>query len=88
MTMITREAIHAMIEQCDLIHVLGRLAAHWRYAGMHERAEEQASVQEVYAATIHRLFDLGYDDPGALDVESELPDAFMPHEYLVRYPTL
>ena len=88
MTMITRETIDAMTEQCDLIHALGRLAARWRYAGMHELAEEKAAVQEVYAAAIHRLFELGYDEVGGLDVESELPDAYMPQEYLARYPTL
>ena len=86
MTIITRDAIDAMTDQWDLMHLVGRLAARWRYAGMHQLVEEQAAIQAVYAAAIQRLFALGYDEVGGLDVESELPDAFMPHEYLERYP--
>ena len=83
--MITRDAINAMTDQRDLMYLVGLLAARWRYAGMHALADEQAATQVVYAAAIQRLFAIGYDEVGGFDVESELPDAFMPHEYLERY---
>ena len=86
MTIITRDAITAMTDQYDLMDLVGLLAARWRYAGMHALVEEQGVIQAVYAAAIARLFAIGYDEVGGLDVESELPDAFMPHEYLARYP--
>lgn len=85
MTMITRDAINAMTDQGDLMHLVGRLAARWRYAGMHQMVEEQGAIQDVYAAAIYRLLALGYYEPGGLDVESELPDAAMPQEYRARY---
>ena len=86
MTIITREAINAMTDQHDLMDLVGLLAARWRYAGMHALVEEQAAIQAVYAAAIARLFAIGYDEVGGLDVESELPDAVMPPQYLERYP--
>jgi hypothetical protein len=55
--------------------LVGYLAAKWR----HNWDEE---VVKEYHATIHRLYELGWD--GVLDVESELPDELMPQEYLQR----
>ena len=88
MTTMTTMAINAITDQHQLMLLIGQLAARWRYAGMHEQRDVQQDVQQEYHTALSRLFALGYDEPGGLDVESELPDSCMPASYLERYPTL
>jgi hypothetical protein len=54
---------------------LGELAGGWRWT-------YRQDVVEEYHQTMARLYELGWD--AVLDHESELPDAFMPAEYLRR----
>jgi hypothetical protein len=56
---------------------LSNLAALWR-------GTYRQDVVEKYHATIARLYELGWD--GTLDIDSELPDEFMPKKYLQRRP--
>ena len=44
MTTVTTLAINAITDQGELLHLLGRLAARWRFARMDELAEEQAAI--------------------------------------------
>jgi hypothetical protein len=55
---------------------LGDLAARWR--GTQDQDAAEALVRQ-YQAILLWMIELGYRD--ALDVESELPNAYMPAEY-------
>jgi hypothetical protein len=61
---------------------LGYLAADW---GSYESEERQREIVEEYHATLNLLYSLGWD--AALSIDSELPDALMPEEYLRRNPS-
>ena len=56
---------------------LGRLAARWR--GSTHPAEAEAIVSQ-YQAVLLWMIEMGYRD--ALDVDAELPDEYLPNEYL------
>lgn len=56
--------------------VLGYLAAKWRTTW-------DISVVQEYQQVFKQLYELGWD--GVLDLQSELPDEFMPEEYLGRF---
>jgi hypothetical protein len=56
---------------------LGSLAARWRGAG---NAQESALLVRQYQAVLRTMIELGYHQ--WLDVESELPDEYMPADYL------
>jgi hypothetical protein len=59
---------------------LGRLAARWR--GTNNPQEAQTLVNQ-YQALLRCMVELGYQD--ALDVDAELPDEYMPAEYLALH---
>ncbi len=59
---------------------LGGLAARWRGTDEQRAA---ASIVKNYQSTLRRMIALGYHD--SLDVESELPDEYMPAEYLALF---
>ena len=87
-TAITLLAVRAITDTTRLQDLIGRLAARWRGAGIHQNLVAQDEIQQVYHAAVERLLELGYTERGGLDVESELPDAHMPKAYLDRFPTL
>lgn len=59
---------------------LGRLAARWR--GAREAQEAEAIVQQ-YRSILLWMIELGYRD--ALDADAELPDEYLPAEYLALH---
>jgi hypothetical protein len=63
---------------------LGDLAMEWR--GMNRGIEGQREILAEYHAVMEKLYQLDWDD--LLDVDAELPDAFMPAEYRRRHPKL
>jgi hypothetical protein len=62
--------------------LLGDLAAEWR--GSCEHPEKQQTIVITYHQTLRRLYDLGWD--AELDLESHLPEEYMPEEYIKRNP--
>ena len=65
--------IHRLLER------LAHLAKEWR-AGSRERALVVREYHEVY----RQLESLGWN--GSIDLEDELPDEWMPAQYLTRHP--
>ncbi|NJN68779.1 MAG: hypothetical protein HC884_19795 [Chloroflexaceae bacterium] len=61
---------------------LGTLAGMWRNAKRKGKVERQAEIVQEYHETMAQLYALGWDD--ALDIDAELPDEFLPEEYLRR----
>lgn len=59
---------------------LGRLAARWR--GTEDAQEAEAIVQQ-YQSILLWMIELGYRD--SLDVDAELPDEYLPAEYLALH---
>ncbi|CAG0990974.1 hypothetical protein ANRL2_03186 [Anaerolineae bacterium] len=59
---------------------LGRLAARWR--GTQDVQEADVLVQQ-YQSILLWMIELGYRD--SLDVDAELPDEYLPAEYLARH---
>jgi hypothetical protein len=59
---------------------LGLLAARWR---SRQDQPEAAQIIRQYQSVLRCMIELGYRD--ALDVESELPDEFLPPEYLTLF---
>lgn len=59
---------------------LGRLAARWR--GTENTQEAEAIVQQ-YQSILLWMIELGYRD--SLDVDAELPDEYLPAEYLALH---
>lgn len=60
----------------------GDLAAQWRAA--HGDLGGHKALVEAYYKVIKDLYDRGWD--GELNLESHLPDEFMPAEYVMRNP--
>lgn len=56
---------------------VGLLAARWRGR---QHTPEAASIVHQYQAILRCMIELGFRD--SLDVDSELPDELLPHEYL------
>jgi hypothetical protein len=56
---------------------VGRLAARWR--GTQDLDEAESIVQQ-YQSILLWMIELGYRD--SLDVDAELPDEYLPREYL------
>jgi hypothetical protein len=66
------------IQIIDILETkLGHLAARWRGT---ENSEEADLIVRQYQAVLRCMIELGYRD--ALDVDAELPDEYMPVEYL------
>ncbi len=66
------------VEFLDILErKLGRLAARWRGT---ESSEEAELVVRQYQAILRCMVELGYRD--SLDVDAELPDVYMPAEYV------
>ena len=65
---------------------LGTLAAEFRGTVQDKSDERQKSILNEYHETMDTLYKLGWDD--ILDFTAELPDYYMPEEYLRRHPTL
>ncbi len=61
---------------------LGNLAAMWRHANATLNSKRKAELVNEYHHILATLYERGWDD--ALDVESELPDEFMPQAYFDR----
>jgi len=61
---------------------LGTLAGMWRHAKITEDSIRQKEIVQKYHETMAQLYALGWDD--ALDIDAELPDEFLPEEYLRR----
>ena len=59
---------------------VGRLAARWR--GTQDRQEAAVLVQQ-YQSILLWMIELGYHD--SLDVDAELPDEYLPAEYLALH---
>jgi hypothetical protein len=59
---------------------VGRLAARWR--GTQDPQEAEALVQQ-YQSILLWMIELGYRD--SLDVDAELPDEYLPVEYLALH---
>lgn len=59
---------------------LGHLAARWR--GTQDPQEAQTLVRQ-YQAILRCMIELGYHD--SLDVDAELPDEYLPAEYLTLH---
>jgi hypothetical protein len=59
---------------------LGHLAARWR--GTQDPQEAQTLVRQ-YQAILRCMIELGYRD--SLDVDAELPDEYLPAEYLTLH---
>jgi hypothetical protein len=59
---------------------LGRLAARWR--GTQDPKEAQSVIQQ-YQSILVWMIELGYRD--ALDTDAELPDEYLPSEYLALH---
>lgn len=60
----------------ELVFALGDIAAQWR------ETKNPRYIKE-YHDTYHQLRSLGWS--GALDVEAELPDEYMPRDYVERF---
>jgi hypothetical protein len=60
--------------------VLSNLATRWRSRQATSEAEE---IVRQYRAILRCMMELGYREP--LDIDSELPDQYLPEEYLVRF---
>ena len=58
---------------------IGDLAAKWRGCATLECRDR---IFREYHMTMKKLYDLGWDS--SLDIESELPNEFLPEEYLLR----
>lgn len=59
---------------------LGRLAARWR--GTHDPGESAELVRQ-YQAVLRCMIELGYRE--SLDIDAELPDQYLPSEYLMLH---
>jgi hypothetical protein len=59
----------------ELLFLLGDIAAQWR------ESKNPRFIKE-YHDTYHQLRGLGWS--GMLDIEAELPDEYMPRDYLER----
>jgi hypothetical protein len=69
------------VQLLDMLETkLGRLAAHWR--GTQDAKESQMLVQQ-YQAVLRFMIELGYHD--SLDADAELPDEYLPAEYLALH---
>jgi hypothetical protein len=62
-----------------LEHKISELAMRWR-----EQPEKREAIRREYHATLDTLYSLGWDE--ILDIDCELPEADMPHEYKRRHP--
>lgn len=59
---------------------LGHLAARWRST---QNTQAEAEIIRQYQSILHCMIELGFHD--SLDVDAELPDEFMPAEYLALF---
>lgn len=59
---------------------LGRLAARWRGT---ENTQEAEVIVQQYQSILLWMIELGYRD--SLDVDAELPDEYLPAEYLALH---
>lgn len=62
-----------------LLNELVRLAMQWRGMNISGNTQKRNEVTNQYHHTMRNLFALGWE--GVLDIDSELPDQFMPQEY-------
>lgn len=60
------------------------IAAQWRASWGNEPKQNQ--LVEEYCKTMSSMFALGVDEE--VHIECELPDEFMPEEYLQKYPKI
>lgn len=59
------------------------LAPRWRSAKRKDDAQHRDAIVRQYQAILHCMLALGFTDE--LDIDAELPDELMPHNYLALH---
>ena len=81
-TNITLENLHSHLIN-EMERNLSTLAARWR---SHQETSEATEIIRQYQAILRCMVELGYQD--SLDVDAELPDEYLPKEYLAAHTHL
>jgi hypothetical protein len=80
-TITEKQLDHELIERLTI--KLGLLAKQWNIAKESDKPEELEELTHTYTHMLKSLMALGYDK--WLNLDAELPDEYMPEEYLNRY---